>query len=239
METLKDLVALVAGGAGVIGSATVRAFLALGATVVVPSRPQQRLDDLIAAVHENERSRLLTLVASAGTTHGVDQIVKFLDEKNLKVNHVVSSLGGFWMKGQTIGQPVSEWDEVFESGSRSHFIFSSQLLPQIADTEGATYTYVTGRGGEPMFMKSVGLVGINQGAMYGLIVVAREEMKEKPVRVNEFRLGLLVTKENRELADECGRVVAGLATPKGLAVEEEFVRIAKREDLATWHRKLY
>ena len=55
---------------------------------------------------------MLTLVASAGTTHGVDQIVKFLDEKNLKVNHVVSSLGGFWMKGQTIGQPVSEWDEV-------------------------------------------------------------------------------------------------------------------------------
>ena len=53
METLKDLVSLVAGGAGIIGSATVRAFLALGATVVVPSRSQQRLDDLIATVHES------------------------------------------------------------------------------------------------------------------------------------------------------------------------------------------
>ena len=53
METLKDLVALVAGGAGIIGSATVRAFLALGATVVVPSRSQQRLDDLIATVQES------------------------------------------------------------------------------------------------------------------------------------------------------------------------------------------
>ena len=82
-----------------------------------------------------------------------------------------------------------------------------------------------------MFMKSVRLLCINQGAMYGLVMVAREEMKEKPVRVNEFRLGVLVTEENRELAEECGRVVAGLATPKGLAVQEELVRIAKREDL--------
>ena len=69
-----------------------------------------------------------------------------------------------------------------------------------------------------MFIKSNGLLCINQGAMYGIVMVARKEMKEKPVRVNEFRLGVLVTKENRELADECGRVVAGLATPKGLAV---------------------
>ena len=90
-----------------------------------------------------------------------------------------------------------------------------------------------------MFLKSVGLVCINLSAMYGLIMVAREEMKEKPVRVNEFRFGVLVTKENRELADEFGRVIAGLATPKGLAVEEELVRIAKREDLATWRQKLY
>ena len=56
--------------------------------------------------HADERSRLLTVVASAATPSGVDQIIKFLDEKNLKVNHVVSSLG------QTIGQPVSEWNEV-------------------------------------------------------------------------------------------------------------------------------
>ena len=64
------------------------------------------------------------MVASAGTTHGVDQIIKFLDEKNLKVNHVVSSLGGFWMKGQTIGQPVSEWDEVCKlSRSQKNFYF--------------------------------------------------------------------------------------------------------------------
>ena len=57
METLKDLVALVAGGTGNIGSATVRAFLALGATVVVPSRSQQRLDDLIATLHESRYLR--------------------------------------------------------------------------------------------------------------------------------------------------------------------------------------
>ena len=45
--------------------------------------------------HVDERSRLLTVVASAATPSGVDQIIKFLDKKNLKVNHVVSSLGGF------------------------------------------------------------------------------------------------------------------------------------------------
>ena len=65
------------------------------------------------------------MVASAATPHGVDQIIKFLDEKNLKVNHVVSSFGGNWMKGQTIGQPVSEWDYVCKlSRSRKKFIIS-------------------------------------------------------------------------------------------------------------------
>lgn len=80
---------------------------------------------------------------------------------------------------------------------------------------------------------------IDYTCIYGLIMVAQEEMKEKPIRINEFRLGLYVTREKQELADECGMVLAGLATTKGLAVEEKLVRIAEEEDLAMWHQKLH
>ncbi|XP_065826266.1 uncharacterized protein [Oscarella lobularis] len=124
-------------------------------------------------------------------------------------------------------------------GARSHFVFTTQILPKIADTKNATFTYVTGRLGEGMRMPNVGLMCIDYTCIYGLIMVAQEEMKEKPIRINEFRLGLYVTREKQELADECGMVLAGLATTKGLAVKEKLVRIAKEEDLATWHQKLH
>jgi NADP-dependent 3-hydroxy acid dehydrogenase YdfG len=57
MEKLDSKIALIAGGTGSVGEGIVRAFLKQGATVVVPSRTAERLEQLRGYLGELAKDR--------------------------------------------------------------------------------------------------------------------------------------------------------------------------------------
>ena len=81
MSILDGKKALVIGGAGEVGEGIVRQFLNAGATVVVPSRSQIRLDELRQRLTGCTLSRLITRQAGCGTEAGAMDLYDFvLDE---------------------------------------------------------------------------------------------------------------------------------------------------------------
>src|SRR5699024_6749253 len=96
MTPRDDTVVLVAGGAGEVGAGIVQAFLDKDATVIVPSRSQEHLDDL----HEHLESigtttdQLNTLVGDIGQIDGAELLRDEVLERFGQVDAVVASLGG-------------------------------------------------------------------------------------------------------------------------------------------------
>jgi len=94
---------IVAGGAGEVGEGIVRALLARGATVVVPSRSREKLDALARSVTP-DAARLVPVEADVASDAGRTR-VRAASLAHPPLAGVVLSLGGFWQ-----GPPVLEID---------------------------------------------------------------------------------------------------------------------------------
>ena len=107
---LEGRLALVAGGAGAVGEGVVRALLAAGARVAVPSRTAERLDAL--AERLGRPDGLVGLVGDVGDEAGAvavrDELVVTAGPPDL----VVASVGG-WRSGPPLSEtPVQVWRDV-------------------------------------------------------------------------------------------------------------------------------
>eukprot|EP00850_Spirogloea_muscicola_P011987 SM000076S21808 [mRNA] locus=s76:349462:359701:+ [translate_table: standard] len=206
---VRGQVALVAGGTGTVGSGIVRSFLAGGATVVVPSRNAQRLDTLRSECGETEDLHLVKVDVSS--EEGAQYILKYIDG-NLdgQLDHVVTSLGsGVWNTPVVGDKPLSFLSEAISDCCGSHYVVATKFLPRLQDRAGSSFTFISGSLGGS-FMDGAGFTTIGAAALWGLSIAVRGEMRDKAVRVNEFRIGTVV-KRKTELSFGIGRVIAGIA----------------------------
>eukprot|EP00850_Spirogloea_muscicola_P006342 SM000030S11351 [mRNA] locus=s30:243515:259426:- [translate_table: standard] len=202
-------VALVAGGTGTVGSGIVRSFLAGGATVVVPSRNAQRLDTLRSECGETEELHLVKVDVSS--EEGARYILKYIDG-NLdgQLDHVVTSLGsGVWNTPVVGDKPLSFLAEALSECCGTHYVVATKFLPRLQDRAGSSFTFISGSLGGS-FMDGAGFTTIGAAALWGLSIAVRGEMRDKAVRVNEFRIGTVV-KRKTELSFGIGKVIAGIA----------------------------
>jgi 3-oxoacyl-[acyl-carrier protein] reductase len=149
---LEGKVVLVLGGAGVVGSGAVYQLLRGGATVVVPSRSQARLDNLQAwLTHhlpgEKQRGKLVCIHDDAGTKEGLLRVlerIKGIDDAD-GVDHVLASLGSWSNAGPLVERSVEEFRREMRDSVETHFVALSTLLPILRDKAGSSYTIITGR----------------------------------------------------------------------------------------------
>ena len=132
---------VVLGGAGNVGEGIVRAHLAAGATVVVPSRKATRLEVVRRAMADGA-DRLIAIDGDTETFHGMQRIAEEAVERAGVPTHVVASIGGGYE-----GPPVWQTDErafetYFVGSSRAHFAAARAFLPAMAP--GGDYTMILG-----------------------------------------------------------------------------------------------
>lgn len=232
--TLDGRVVVVAGGAGTVGSGIVHAFLAAGATVVVPSRDPARLDALRRELDDPDR--MVGIEADVGTPEGAAAVrAAVARDHGDRVDHVVASLGGAWR-----GKPLRELDlDGFRAALHeycgSHFVALRALLPLIEQRAGASYTIISGVAGEQLFDLSWGAVSVGAASLFGLSMVTRAEYAEEPVRVNELRVGMRVLRKHPvegspyEVSHrDVGKLAVGMARSK---VRGEVIRVGDRTEL--------
>jgi 3-oxoacyl-[acyl-carrier protein] reductase len=200
---------LVPGGTGAVGEGVVRAFLAAGADVIVPTRSEERSSEFRALLGHavNERLHLVVhdYTSFAGAQDLVEQIVHFRGG----LDSVVAPIGGWW-QGRTLAEiKEQDWHSAFTALATTHMAVLRAALPQLTDV--GAYTVIVGDSASWPVPGS-GLVSMEQAALLMMQRVAAAESGSSR-RVFSLVLGPVTTRHAEGTVDaaDVGSVAVGIS----------------------------
>lgn len=229
---LRGQVAWVVGGAGIVGAGIARGLIKAGATVIVNSRHERRLDRLRTELDNPEQ--LVTVNASMRPNQAAATMDTVMDMTARRLDHVVAHCGVNWWagdegdaesttvrsSGSILHMPLADYGEMSTQLSQMHFAAAQLLMPLLGET--GTYTFVTSNASDAWGPDSA-LAQLNTHGVIGLAATMRSEAEASKtmVRVGDFQLGdgLRMNRPRAEreasprsspLSHDIGEVVAGL-----------------------------
>lgn len=157
---------LVPGGTGGVGEGVVRAHLAAGAHVVVPTRSESRAAryrDVLADVLTGTASARLHLVVHDYTTFaGAEQLADEVVGRLGGLDAVVAPIGGWWAGRRPQEIDEADWRGAFVELATTHMAVARACLPRMGAT--GAYTLVVGESASSPVPGS-GLVSMEQAAL--------------------------------------------------------------------------
>lgn len=207
---------LVAGGTGNVGEGVVRSLLKQGATVLVPSRSGERLDDLRALIGPELADRLVTLEAAYDSFDAAGSLAGSVFAQG-GVTDVVALVGGWWA-GKALWEISEEdWQTVFVSPATTHMALVRAFLPRISQGSYTTIAGFSSYTAEP----GSGPVSMQGAAQLMMRRTLSREITTGP-RVNDLMLGPIISRSRPQgkrdwlNADEVGQVVARVIADRSI-----------------------
>jgi NAD(P)-dependent dehydrogenase (short-subunit alcohol dehydrogenase family) len=225
--------AWVVGGVGVVGRGITRGLLQAGATVIVNSRSEERLQTIQETLDFPER--LVTVHGSLLPGQASFTVSEAL--KQTPLHHVVAHGAVRWWARPTAGtfefyefkagcdetyalnikanesllqMKVEEFAQSSAQLASLHLSAAQQLIPRL-EGDAPTYTFVTGDGSGKPGGDRTAMGEINSHHVWGLSAALRHEMTDSKIACREVRVGLPVHDEDAPLSEEVGDLCAGLA----------------------------
>lgn len=245
MPALNDHVTLVAGGAGELGAGFTRTYLDSGAAVIVPSRSEARLDDLVSHLDATgaDTTRLTTIVGNIGSIEGAEQIRDEVVNRSGHVDHVVASLGTMHTVERLTAAPIGIWQHIIESFMTAHFVAARTFLPLLTNRTGSTYTLVNGTSGVTgeVYSPDGSLLAVGSAGEHALMRALSKDADtfEESVRINQLvPMTPVITRSKQTTdpdwltAEQFGAVAVRLSTEHDCRGETIGVRSAS--DICKW-----
>src|SRR3954452_18418880 len=115
MSNLSGRRVVVPGGTGAVGEGVVRAYLAAGADVVVPTRTQQRADEFRRVVGEASASagHLHLVVHDYPSFAGSEELAAEMQSRLGGIDDVVAPIGGWWAGKPLWEIGATDWQDAF------------------------------------------------------------------------------------------------------------------------------
>lgn len=181
---------LVAGGTGNVGGFIVDALLRSGATVMVPSRSEAKLDGLRSFLSEQGRTdaldRLVTQVGDLATPRKGAELLNALEERGGPLDAALASLGHFRPAKSLLSAPPSDLQAVLDGYLGAHMRIAQAVIPRLKD-RGGRYVFVNGPLAFDVWPgSSAGLVSIATAAQHMLFKALAQELSADPVLVTEL-----------------------------------------------------
>ena len=183
MERLKDKVALITGGAGGIGMATAKLFLAEGAKVVIVDIDKEALEEASVALnHEN----LSYCVADVSKARDNEKFVEHTLEVHGKID-IFFANAGIEGKSSTIAEyPDAIFDKVIAVNLKGVWLGCKHVIPKMKAGGSVMITSsVAGLKGFP----GLGAYVATKHAVVGIMQVAALEFAAAKIRVNTIHPG--------------------------------------------------
>lgn len=219
---LTGRVAVVTGGAGALGQATVRVLLDAGAAVVTTARDGAGARDLNASFPETLRSRFATVAANIATEEGAGAAVR----------HAVAAYGGLdilvnIVGGYAGGPPVPEtdlvtWREQFERNATTAFLMARAAIPIMQSRRWGRMINVASRAARTS-PAGLSAYAASKAAVITLTEVLANEGRDHGITANAILPSVIDTPGNRAAMprgdfdtwvqpEEIGKVIRFLAS---------------------------
>ncbi|MCW9705505.1 SDR family NAD(P)-dependent oxidoreductase [Fodinibius salsisoli] len=191
MESLKDKIVVVAGGTGNVGSFIVKELLKRQATVVVPSRSKdslQQLNDIIN--HDLDKTsveQLHTMVGNIGDPSTSKSLLNKIAKQVGQPDAAIASLGRFQGAPSMIDVSVDTFCEVINDYLMAHFVTAQTFLKRFRERGKGQYVFING----PLALSSpegmgAGLVSSATAGQQMMFKVMAQELDDSPVTVTEL-----------------------------------------------------
>ena len=214
---------LVPGGTGGVGEGVVRAFLAAGADVIVPTRSAQRSEQFRDLLGPVAGEHLHLVVHDYTTFAGAHDLVDQVVARRGGLDSVIAPIGGWWAGGELTGISDEDWRTAFTALTTTHVAVLRACLPHLG--EHGAYAVVVGDSATWPVPGS-GLVSMEQAAILMMSRVAAAEAGGNR-RIFSLVLGPVATRGSGQGgvgADQVGAVAvaaaAGGAPSRTVAVHD-------------------
>ncbi|MEU8237517.1 SDR family NAD(P)-dependent oxidoreductase [Actinoplanes missouriensis] len=180
--------ALITGGTGALGAATVSAFLQAGWQVVAPVRPGTagRLPAGAIAVDADLTNAEQVTAAAA----------RAASDQRAPLTAVVNLAGGYGGSGLIADTPVEDFEAMFAANLRPAYLTTSAALPYLVAAGGGSVIFVSSRAAVSPFPGAAGYVA-SKAAVLALAETVAVEYRKQRVRSNTVLPSVIDTPANR------------------------------------------
>ncbi len=191
---LKNKTAVILGGTGGVGEGIVKSLLSAGATVVVPTRSEHKIERLREYVGPDLAENLVVRAGSVNTEENALELGTFLQKSYPHIDIAVASLGG-WHQGFPIyAYPSNDWDRILRDNLTSHFLAIKTLVP-LLNPQSGFYFHINGFSADESYPMA-GPIAMTAAAQKSLIQTLAKELKASTsIKVYELILGPMKTRD--------------------------------------------
>jgi NAD(P)-dependent dehydrogenase (short-subunit alcohol dehydrogenase family) len=190
VPALADRRVLIPGGTGGVGEGAVRAYLAAGAQVVVPTRSTGRADEFRELLGETATDRLHLFEHDYTSFVGAEKLVTTMVDRLGGVDDVVAPIGGWWQGKQLWEIDEADWQAAFVGLATAHMAVLRAALPRMSRL--GAYSIIVGESAHFPIPGS-GLVSMEQTALLMMHRVLAAELQDAK-RVFLLELGPVATR---------------------------------------------
>lgn len=236
-------VILVAGGTGAVGEGIVKYLAENGATVLVPTRSEDKALDALGYVDQPYRKNVFYLFGDISDEADAQKMHDVIVDHFEQLDGMVSSLGGWWQGAALTDITKAEWEELMQGLLTAHFVASKTLMPLLR--QGSNYTFISGVSAEDAaFSKYSGPVAPAGAAVLMLSELYAVEMAGR-FNVNALVLGPVNTrvrptsyrKDSYVSSKTVGELIGALHCESANPITGERLRVPDVEAAASYLAK--
>jgi 3-oxoacyl-[acyl-carrier protein] reductase len=178
---MKDKVAIVTGGAGVIGGAITESFCREGAIVVVSDLDSAKWNGFRANLNVPDRSKVTFVEADARDDAQVKDLVTKVISDFGQIDALISTVGG--SKDALIHKMTDEeWDSVIDLNLRTTFLVCRAVVPQMRKQEYGKIVLLSSRS----YLGNIGQINYStaKAGIVGFTSTLARELARYKVNVN-------------------------------------------------------
>lgn len=168
-----------------------------GAKVWVSSRKEENFNELKSIIPVELHSRLELFIGDPKDEQSCNKLKEEILKKDGKINHVISSVGGWWQKGKLTDQSVEQYQNDLSDMTIAHFIVFKTFAKLLAQTPNSTYIFINGSSmSSKYFIPDASLIPICSCTVHGIYIAACSEFKDNQnLAIAQFNLGVWIRKK--------------------------------------------
>lgn len=196
---LTDKIILVTGGSRGIGAAIAKGVAALGAQVIIASRKQPAIDEMVSEI-TSSGGKATGMVCHTGKSEQVDALFEMIQSTYGRLNVLVNNAATNPYFGPVIGAEESVFDKTFEVNVKGYFLPAQRAAQLMVHQGGGSIINIASIEGltpSPM----MGIYSMTKAAVIMMTKVLARELGAANVRCNCICPGLTETKFSKILID--------------------------------------